>query len=123
MANPNPSPETRFKKGEVANPEGVKGHRLAERLRRMEEELITTKDGMTLTRADARCRVLYKLAIDDEDIDAIKYIDDRVYGRVVDKHHIAGMDIGPMTVRFVNDWRAHHRLPSLLGESNGESSD
>jgi hypothetical protein len=121
MANPI-KPGT-IRPGEVRNPEGVKGPRLAERLRRMEEELITTKDGMKLTRADARCRVLYKLAIDDEDLEANKYIDARAYGPIIDKHHIAGMDVGPVVVRFVNDWRAHHRLPSLLGESNGEPSD
>jgi hypothetical protein len=123
MANPNPSPATRFGPKNNANPEGKKGPRLTERLRRMEEEVIQTKSGKTLTRAEARCLVLYKLAIDDEDLEANKYIDARAYGPVIDKHHIAGMDVGPVVVRFVNDWRAHHRLPSLLGESNGEPSD
>lgn len=83
MANPNPSPATRFKPGNRANPGGrPKGRSLTSRLREaLEAELPNGKQ-----RADALINELILLALGrgTGDRQAIKDIFDRVDGKVPD---------------------------------------
>lgn len=79
--NPNPSPSTRFKPGQVANPGGKpKGRTLASYLREGLESL--TKDGKT--RAQVISEKLLELC-EDGDRQAIKDVFDRIEGKVPDK--------------------------------------
>lgn len=99
MPNPNPSPATRFKPGVATNPEGKKGPRLKERLERSCDALCKTKAGKEMTRADALVEVLWDLAINKKDLDAVKFIFERVEGKMTKYIHMEG----PQTVRVAFD--------------------
>lgn len=119
MANPNPSPSTRFKKGQVGNPTGYNGRQsaLTKILREQADQLCATKDGKTMTRAEAVAQVVWKLAISDQDLKACEFIYERLDGKVPNKLQVEGAQINFALDDEIVEPGCEHN-----GQSNGQTS-
>lgn len=99
QGNPNPSPSTRFKPGNNANPGGKpKGRTLAFYLREGLESV--GKDGKT--RAQAIAEKLLDMC-DEGDRQAIKDVFDRIDGKVPDKLVTEQIDVTKCTEEELED--------------------
>lgn len=119
QGNPNPSPATRFKKGNPGPPAAPKGGiRLKDRLIKSADELIATKSGKKMTRADAMVEILWHLVLNDKDLDAIKFLTERTDGKVPSR-----LEVENQSVRFAfDDDVAEYGLGPERG-SNGKAAE
>lgn len=103
--NPNPSPATRFKPGNPGGPGAGRGPRkLSKILEQQAEQFLKTPDGKQMSKAEAICMMAYKLALEG-DLNAIKFLFERIEGKVPEKVEVSGNEGSPLAIEYVNDWR------------------
>lgn len=88
-----------WQKGKSGNPKGrqKKGQTLTDILRAS----LAEPNAQGVTRSRALSDTLTRLA-DSGDLDAIRYIYDRVDGKPVETQQIGGMNGGPLTIKWVD---------------------
>jgi hypothetical protein len=101
--NPNPSPATRFKKGQSGNPKGASIARRGKSMSKILAELGDLKDikheGKLVERKTALAHRVWQLALKG-DMKAIAYIYDRIDGKAVQPIDVEG-DLPINTPHFV----------------------
>jgi hypothetical protein len=105
MANPNPSPATRFKKGQVANPAGRPKAKTLSELARQKLFGLDPNNPETTTLAE-QIVDSWIASARAETMEAIKELLNRTEGKVPEKREHSGPNGAPIRVEFVNDWRS-----------------
>lgn len=93
------------------------------RLQKMADEIIE-HEGHKMSKEDHICRILYDMCIKDRNLDAIKYRDDRIYGKLTDKVKVEGEAGVQIIVRHVHGYGQFVEEPpdppALEGPNRGD---
>lgn len=129
MSNPNPRIDQlrphMWKKGQSANPNTKENARkpIKYQLQQMADEIIE-HGGYHMTREQHICRILYEMCIEDRNLEAIKYRDERIYGKVTDRVKLEGEAGVQITVRHVHGYGQFVEeppdQPALEGPNRGD---